>query len=113
VWSNKLAAEAKTWAEHIAETQQFVHCGETPGCGTHDEGENIAWGSSPRTTDVGALVASLQDGWVSEKSGYRGAGPATNYDTAIGHWWEMVTPKAIEVGCGIPANGHIMFPALG
>jgi uncharacterized protein YkwD len=107
VWSDKLAADAKTWADHIAETEQFVHCADTPGCDTHGEGENIAWGGPASATDVGALVASLQDGWVSEKRDYHGAG-LPNFNMTIGHWWEMVTPKATEVGCGIALNGHVL-----
>ncbi len=41
VWSDKLAADAKTWADHLVMTREFVHCGATPGCDTHGEGENM------------------------------------------------------------------------
>jgi uncharacterized protein YkwD len=108
VWSDKLAADAKTWADHIAETGQIVHCQYTPGCDTHGEGENIANGGSPRATDVGALAAYLQDGWVSEKSDYHGVGPPTSFTQEYGHYTEMVTPKAKEVGCATAADGHIL-----
>ncbi len=41
VWNNTFADDAKTWTDHMVTTREYVHCGATPGCDMHGEGENM------------------------------------------------------------------------
>jgi pathogenesis-related protein 1 len=91
-WSGTLAADAKSWAEHLVSLNEgkpldqrsdLVHATGT------GQGENLAqraaWGSngaSPPSTE------SLLDGWLNEKS------------SMGGHYTQMVWKTTKEVGCG-------------
>ena len=83
VWSDKLAADAKPWAEHLVTLGKLVHSSGT------GQGENLstrgAWSighpPSPISTE------SLLQGWVNEK-------PSMG-----GHYTQMVWKTTKEVGC--------------
>jgi uncharacterized protein YkwD len=93
VWSKELAAEAKTWAEHIATTGVFAH--DTTIFPA--KGENIAWGSAGSSTE------QLMQDWVNEKNKIQI--PVTNENLyPVGHYVQMVSPATTHVGCGT-ANG--------
>lgn len=93
VWSDELAAEAKTWAEHLATTGQFVHDTAI----FPDKGENLA-GFNP-SLGVSA-PGEGQQLWVAEKEDWNGA-PVTDENLyPIGHYVQMVSPASEAVGCG-------------
>lgn len=79
-WSSSLAADAQTWAEHLADTYgssgELVHSSDT------GEGENLYWQSDSSTPYANAATA-----WVDEKSLY--SGEAISDDAAFetyGHY---------------------------
>jgi hypothetical protein len=101
VWSDKLAADAKSWTDHLVTTGQIAHAsyGERQG-----EGENIAWDyndASGQKPDAPGMVG----GWVNEKTGYHVAPFLWDRDKAHGHYTQMVTWDVKAIGCAIAALG--------
>ncbi len=97
IWSDKLATDAKAWAEHLLATGEFVH---STCCGAFkDYGENLA-SSTGSDRSTGPIAQNMQ-GWISEKNDYHG-GPfqpiASN--GSPGHYTQMVWKSTTEVGCG-------------
>jgi uncharacterized protein YkwD len=101
VWSDKLAADAKTWADYMATTHNFRH--DTAHLGNLGEGENLNaivynLGDPPST-------AKLQEGWVNEKNYYQQWATNSLPKTANwtgwypGHYNQMVWNTSKEVGC--------------
>jgi pathogenesis-related protein 1 len=93
-WSDSLAADAKSWAEHLVtlnqgkpldERSNLVHATGT------GQGENLAqraaWGSGPTSPPS---TESLLQGWVNEKP----------YGGSFDHYTQMVWKTTKEVGCG-------------
>jgi hypothetical protein len=112
VWSDKLAADAKVWAEHIVATGVSAHDPDRGG-----EGENIAgagptsctWSRPDRSDMVctPATVSQMQAPWVSEKKDYHGA-PCCSVagEPVTGHYTQMVWRDTKEVGCAIASGAH-------
>jgi len=109
VWSSSLAADAKTWADHLVTLNQgkpidkltasdLVHStGTGYGENLHQSGE---WGTLPISQPS---TKSLLQGWVAEKNNYKG-GPLSEADfrpgaPVIGHYTQMVWKNTKEVGC--------------
>jgi uncharacterized protein YkwD len=95
-WSEKLAADAKVWADHLATTGEFVH--DTEHLPTLGEGENLAamsWMGSHNTT---VPVAQNMQGWIAEKNSYQGLPSATGTNVT-GHYTQMVWRNTKEIGC--------------
>jgi len=101
VWSDKLAADAKTWADYMATTHNFRH--DTEHLGNLGEGENLNaivynLGDPPST-------AKLQEGGVNEKNYYQQWATNSLPKTANwtgwypGHYNQMVWNTWKEVGC--------------
>jgi len=97
VWIDKLAADAKTWADHLVVTGVIVHCGATPGCDTREEGEN-AWVTGASNQNQTEQTQMLE-GPVSEKKNYNGGvlTPENWYPT--GHYTQMIWKSIAQVGC--------------
>ncbi|WP_458720750.1 CAP domain-containing protein [Candidatus Nitrosocosmicus sp. R] len=104
-WSDSLAADAQSWADHIT----------TLGLGPNDkaphapfdinnpQGENLAWGHKDYFTTAAGV-----DGWAAEKSNYDGQ-PLTENDFVegvpmIGHYTQMVWKGTTQIGCGIASD---------
>lgn len=71
-WSDSLAADAKSWAEHLAQLGTLKHATGT------GQGENLSYRSSsggPSTISTAQLI----QGWISEKNSYNG-GPIIKGD---------------------------------
>src|SRR4051812_26170779 len=117
VWSDKLAADAKTWADYMAATHNFRHDAEH--LGNLGEGENLNsfvynLGDPPST-------AKLQEGWVNEKNYYQQWATNSLPKTANwtgwypGHYNQMVWKTTKEVGCatgftsGLSADSRGVF----
>jgi uncharacterized protein YkwD len=100
VWSDELAAGAKTWAEHLATTGEFVH--DTPIFSLPNGaiGENLAQGTAGFHS-----TEQLMQSWVNEKNDWHGA-PVTNENLySIGHYVQMVSPSTTHVGCATASGG--------
>ena len=95
VWSDELAAGAKTWADHVASLGTSVHST------TQGYGENIAW----RGTG-GDTLALMVESWVNEKNGYNVAPFQWGRDTPYAHYTAMVWGTTTEIGCGM-ATGSV------
>ena len=96
VWSDELAAEAKTWAEHLVTTGEFAH--ETAIFPA--KGENIAQGGAGFHSEE-----QLMQDWVNEKEDWNGA-PVTDENLyPIGHYVQMVSPASKAVGCATASGG--------
>jgi pathogenesis-related protein 1 len=101
VWSDKLAADAKTWAEHLATLPlgpdgkpQLVH---------GSSGENLWSGTAGRYS-----TADKMQGWVNEKKNWHG-GPITKWVTGepvTGHYTQMVWRDTKDVGCATASSSH-------
>jgi uncharacterized protein YkwD len=96
VWSDTLAAGAKTWAEHLATTKDlFIHDPD------NTLGENLA-GFNPSKW-VNAQGEGLQL-WIEEKENYHGERVTADNIESIGHYAQMVRETTKEVGC-VTASG--------
>ncbi len=94
VWNKTLAADAKTYAEHLIATGKFEHP-STEWVATHPmspEGENLAARSPQSPTNL----AQMAEGWVNEKNNYHGEPGDFN---GVGHYTQMVWKGTTQVGC--------------
>ena len=99
-WSEGLAANAQTWAEHVSQTGVLANSGP---------GENIAGFLTDPTEPTGGT--SL---WVAEKQNWHG-GALTNENRALaGHYTQMVWYNTQYVGCGAapPGAGGLPYSIL-
>lgn len=104
-WSNSLAADAKSYAEHLL----------TLGLGPRDilphatgtgQGENLSWGTPGFYSPADGVQR-----WAAEKSNYHG-GPLTREDFAsgrpmIGHYTQMIWKNTSQVGCGTASSSTL------
>jgi hypothetical protein len=108
VWSEKLAADAKTWVEYLASSTCFpqtcVH--DTEHLGTLGEGENVANTGPPRTPPQPAEM--IQRIWLAEKNDYHGGPPTTGITMpgagVTGHYTQMVWNTTKAIGCAIATS---------
>ncbi len=91
IWSDKLAAEAHRWAEHLLAHGQFAH-------NPHPQhGENLY-------EIVGARASPEQviEAWASESRDYDYA--SNKCRKVCGHYTQLVWSATKEVGCGVARN---------
>jgi uncharacterized protein YkwD len=109
VWSDKLATDAKPWAEHLATTSEFKHDPNLP----QGEGESIA-GFNP-SKGVSA-PGEGQQLWVAEKKDYHGQPippmGSPEWNTYPGHYTQMVWRGTKEVGCATASGGGHPYSIL-
>jgi pathogenesis-related protein 1 len=100
VWSDKLAADAKTYAEHLIATGVFSHPSAewVAAHPTGPEGENLA-SRSPQNPNE---LAQMAEGWVAEKNNYHGEPGDFN---GVGHYTQMVWNTTKAVGCATASGG--------
>jgi len=99
-WSRALAADALSWARHLAEIDKGEHDQEIIG----KEGENLWWGTA-NAFAFGDMVAA----WGNEKRLFRpGAYPdcKVNHAAVVGHYTQMVWRNTRSVGCALVGNGR-------
>ena len=101
-WSDSLAADAKSWAEHLAQLGKLEHATGT------GQGENLSYRSDSRGPSAISTV-DLLSGWVNEKNNWHG-GPLTNSNWyATGHYTQMVWKNTKEVGCATATAGNSIY----
>jgi uncharacterized protein YkwD len=101
-WSDSLAADAKSWAEHLAQLGKLEHATGT------GQGENLSYRSDSRGPSA-ISTADLLNGWVNEKNGYTVAPMQWDRDKAHGHYTQMVWKTTTEVGCGTASSGNSVY----
>ena len=104
VWSNTLATNAKSWAEHLANINTLQH---STGNGY---GENLSFRSDSRGPNA-ISTASLVQGWVNEKNGYSVHPFQWPGDKAQGHYTQMVWKTTTKIGCGTATSGNSVYLA--
>jgi uncharacterized protein YkwD len=107
VWSDKLAADAKLYAEHLVATGKFDHPSAewVAAHPTGPEGENLAGNHRlPPVSPSPSSIARMEQGWIAEKDSYQGY-PSQTGDTTTGHYTQMVWRDTTAVGCGYASAG--------
>ena len=102
-WSAALAADALTWAKHLAQIDRGEHDQDVVG----KEGENLWWGTA-NAFSYGVMV----DAWGSEKKMFRyGAFPdcRSNRTAVVGHYTQIVWRNTQSVGCALVGNGRMDY----
>ena len=101
LWSVRLSADAKTWAEHLARTNSFEHAPEKRG--GPPQGENL-WMGTARAYSPEDMVG----GWIEEKAQFKlGLFPkvtTTGNWQDVGHYTQLIWHSTTEVGCALVAN---------
>lgn len=101
VWSDALAARAKTYAETIARTRNFAHDPQTNM--RPRDGENLFMG-----TRGAYRYDEMVTFWIDERVDFvRGTFPKVSRTgdwSRVGHYTQMVWPGTREVGCAVAAN---------
>jgi uncharacterized protein YkwD len=101
-WSDSLAGDAKSWADHLAQIGTLQHAKVT------GQGENLSYRSDSRGPSA-ISAEDLVNGWVNEKSQWHG-GPLTQsnwYPT--GHYTQMVWKTTTQIGCGTASSGNSVY----
>ena len=104
VWNDTLAADARTYAEHLATTGKSDHP-SAEWVSAHPmspEGENIAGRSGTPST---VSMAQEMQGWIAEKNVFQGLPSATG-DNVVGHYTQMVWKGTTQVGCATAASNN-------
>jgi Cysteine-rich secretory protein family len=105
-WSNSLAADAQSWADHIVSlglsaSQKAPHA---PFDMNNPQGENLAWGTKGWfTATIGA------QSWADEKSNYVKGTPIPPYTPGqtgpvTGHYTQMVWKETTQIGCATASD---------
>jgi Cysteine-rich secretory protein family len=101
IWDHALAADAKKWADHLAEKRIFEHAAQQPGDAA--QGENLWMGTR------GAYSAEEMVGmWLDERH-YARSGTFPNVSNTgdwrdIGHFTQMLWPSTRRIGCALASN---------
>ena len=106
LWSARLAADAKIWADHLARTNNFEHAPEKAGAAP--QGENL-WMGTVHSYSPEDMVG----GWIEEKAQFKlGLFPkvSTSGDWQdVGHYTQLIWHNTTEVGCALAANRNDEF----
>jgi hypothetical protein len=106
VWNDTLAADAKTYAQYLADTGKNEHP-SAEWVAAHPmspEAENLAGMDGPPATT--AQIAGNMQGWISEKNVFQGL-PSVTGSNSVGHYTQMVWKSTTQIGCATAtANNH-------
>jgi len=95
-WNDRLAGEARGWANRLAATGRFEHSPDEAG--KEPEGENL-WAGTPRSFSPESMVGL----WVTEKKDYRpGVFPNNSRSgdvESVGHYTQLIWRRTGQVGC--------------
>ena len=99
-WSDKLAASAQSWAEHLAnEVHAMKHSGAIA------TGENIAMSWPPGHASLTRMVEMWGDEkWYFVDAVFPDVSWTGNWET-VAHYSQLVWRKTTDVGCGFATGG--------
>jgi hypothetical protein len=105
-WNDRLAADARVWADELAKSGRFEHSPDEPG--QEPQGENL-WAGTPRAFSPEAMVAL----WTAEKKDYR-AGVFPNNSRSgdverVGHYTQLIWRASRQVGCATAVGNREEF----
>jgi hypothetical protein len=116
VWSDKLAADSQTWAEHLATLNKAVHAtdaergpfGETLAVWTHGCGLSSLVPPLDYTKGVcpGDTLRTMVMSWVNEKTLYHGEILTSTNFLIWGHYTQVVWRTTTEIGCGMATGSN-------
>ncbi|EGF91202.1 SCP-like extracellular family protein [Asticcacaulis biprosthecium C19] len=90
-WSDTLAQDAQTWADHLAAEGKFEHS-------STGDGENLWMGSTGYYS-----YGDMAQAWADEKALFKyGAFPDLSTDgnwASVGHYTQMIWSTTTQVGC--------------
>lgn len=99
-WDARLAADARQWAQHLAQINALQHWGER-GEPDNGEGENL-WMGTRGFYSVEQMVGS----WASEKAAFRRVRRWEDDFIHVGHYTQMIWRNTTSVGCAIASNAQ-------
>ena len=103
-WSEELAKYAQEWADHLAETGEFLH---RPSSGewAQDYGENLA---------IHGSIIQCAEAWASEQEHYPETRPtpADFAEFKAGHYTQMVWQSTKRIGAGVAIVRNGQFAGL-
>lgn len=98
-WDEKLAADAKSWADALAETGTFAHSPADP-TDPEVQGENL-WAGTRGAWSPEEMVGL----WIAEKRDFRpGVFPAVSKSgdlEKVGHYTQLIWRNTRKVGCAL------------
>ncbi len=96
-WSDALARQAQSWAEHLQSDQgcQMEHSH------ARGVGENLAWASGQRLNP-----ASVVKMWADESRDFDPGSNSCAPGAVCGHYTQVVWKKTTAVGCGMASCGR-------
>lgn len=92
-WSDKLAAYAKEWGDHLVKSGCNLEHRPYTGKWKQQYGENLYWTSGAKPSPAEAI-----DSWGEEKPDYDG-GVMNNKNFVAGHYTQVIWGKTTHVGC--------------
>jgi hypothetical protein len=105
-WNDRLAADARAWAEELAASGRFEHSPDE--LGQAPQGENL-WAGTPRAFAPEAMVGA----WAAEKRDFRpGVFPNNSRSGDIenvGHYTQVIWRSSRQVGCATAVGAHEEF----
>ena len=102
VWSDKLAADAQDWADHLATLQVIVQSNahDPEQLSALGEGENVALRS--HVLQANEPLAQMAEKWVAEKTNYHEGSPIGS----VLHYAQMVSKDTTQFGCATASGGQ-------
>jgi pathogenesis-related protein 1 len=95
-WSEKLAAYAQKWADHLASSRCRMEHRPRTGKWRQEYGENLFMGTAAHYGTADAVIV-----WAREKGKYPGGPLQASRWADAGHYTQIVWRDTQRIGCGV------------